>query len=47
MILGGGKIGSKTACDLSKNFNIKLVEKLKDRAFDLAEQLPRYLSDQR
>ena len=40
MILGGGKIGSKTACDLSKNFNIKLVEKLKDRAFDLAEQLP-------
>ena len=28
MILGGGKIGSKTACDLSKNFNIKLVEKL-------------------
>ena len=43
MILGGGKIGSKTACDLSKNFNIKLVEKLKDRAFDLAEQLPNTL----
>ena len=40
MILGGGKIGLKTACDLSKNFNIKLVEKIKDRAFDLAEQLP-------
>ena len=43
MILGGGKIGSKTACDLSKSFNIKLVEKLKDRAFDLAEQLPNTL----
>jgi trk system potassium uptake protein TrkA len=43
MILGGGKIGSKAACDLSKNFNIKLVEKLKDRAFDLAEQLPNTL----
>ena len=40
MILGGGKIGLKTAGDLSKNFNIKLVEKIKDRAFDLAEQLP-------
>ena len=43
MILGGGKIGFKTACDLSENFNIKLVEKLKDRAFDLAEQLPNTL----
>jgi trk system potassium uptake protein TrkA len=43
MILGGGKIGSKAACDLSENFNIKLVEKLKDRAFDLAEQLPNTL----
>jgi trk system potassium uptake protein TrkA len=40
MILGGGKIGFKTALDLSKNFNTKLVENLKDRAFDLAEQLP-------
>jgi trk system potassium uptake protein TrkA len=43
MILGGGKIGSKTAFDLSKNFNTKLVENLKDRAFDLAEQLPNTL----
>ena len=40
MILGGGKIGSKTAFDLSNNFNIKLVENIKERAFDLAEQLP-------
>ena len=40
MILGGGKIGSKTAFDLSNNFNIKLVENNKERAFDLAEQLP-------
>lgn len=43
MILGGGKIGFKTASDLSQNFNIKLVEKTKDRAFDLAEQLPNSL----
>ena len=43
MILGGGKIGFKTASDLSKNFNIKLVEKVKNRAFDLAEQLPNTL----
>ena len=43
MILGGGKIGFKTASDLSQNFNIKLVEKIKDRAFDLAEQLPNSL----
>ena len=43
MILGGGKIGFKTASDLSKNFNIKLVEKIKNRAFDLAEQLPNSL----
>ena len=43
MILGGGKIGFKTASDLSKSFNIKLVEKIKNRAFDLAEQLPNSL----
>ena len=43
MILGGGKIGFKTASDLSQNFNIKLVEKTKDRAFDLAEHLPNSL----
>tara|TARA_Y100000385_G_scaffold291303_1_gene368477 strand:- start:11887 stop:13233 length:1347 start_codon:yes stop_codon:yes gene_type:complete len=43
MILGGGKIGYKTASELSNCFNIKLVEKIKARAFDLAEQLPETL----
>lgn len=43
MILGGGKIGFKIALDLSKSFNIKLVEKIKNRAFELAEQLPNTL----
>jgi trk system potassium uptake protein TrkA len=44
MILGGGKIGSKTARDLTDNkFNIKLIEKEKDRAFDLADELPNTL----
>lgn len=41
MILGGGKIGSKSASDLTKNkFNVKLIEKDKNRAFDLADLLP-------
>ena len=40
MILGGSKIGYKTARDLSKQYpNIKLIEKDKDRAFDLADEL--------
>jgi trk system potassium uptake protein TrkA len=44
MILGGGKIGSKTARDLSDSkLNIKLIEKEKDRAFDLADALPNTL----
>jgi trk system potassium uptake protein TrkA len=44
MILGGGKIGSKTARDLSDNkFNIKLIEKEKGRAIDLADDLPNTL----
>lgn len=44
MILGGGKIGSKTARDLSDNkFNIKLIEKEKNRAIDLADELPNTL----
>ncbi len=34
MILGGSKIGYKTARDLSANkFNVKLIEKNKDRSF--------------
>jgi trk system potassium uptake protein TrkA len=44
MILGGSKIGYKTARDLSeRNFNIKLIEKSKERAFDLADELPKAL----
>ncbi|MGV6830913.1 MAG: Trk system potassium transporter TrkA [bacterium] len=40
MILGGGKIGGKAAKDLSENkFNIKILEKDKDKAFDLADEL--------
>lgn len=41
MILGGGKIGSSTAKHLAeKKFNVILVEQNKNRAFDLADQLP-------
>lgn len=44
MILGGGKIGSKSARDLTKSkFNVKLIEKDKNRAFDLADDLPNTL----
>ena len=44
MILGGGKIGSKTARDLTDNkFNIKLIEKDRDIAMDLADELPNTL----
>lgn len=41
MILGGSKIGHKTAKDLSAtNFNVKLIESNKDVAFDLADDMP-------
>ncbi len=44
MILGGSKIGYKTARDLcSSKFNVKLVEKNRDKAVDLADILPRAL----
>ncbi len=44
MILGGGKIGSKTARNLTKGkYNIKLIEKDKERAFDLVDDLPNIL----
>ena len=44
MILGGSKIGYKTARDLANsNLNIKLIEKDKNRAFDLADELPNVL----
>ncbi len=41
MILGGGKIGVKTARNLcGDSFNIKLIEINKKRAFNAAEKLP-------
>ncbi|SFC60064.1 trk system potassium uptake protein TrkA [Zunongwangia mangrovi] len=44
MILGGSKIGRKTARDLGRNnFNVKLVETNKDKAYDLADELPNTL----
>ena len=44
MILGGSQIGFKTARDLSdKGFNVKLLEKNKERAFDIADELPNVL----
>lgn len=44
MILGGSKIGYKTARDLcSERFHVKLVEKDNDKAFDIAEKLPKAL----
>lgn len=44
MILGGGQIGTITANDLSNSdFNIKIVEQCKERAAELADQLPEAL----
>ena len=44
MILGGSQIGYKTARDLSeKGFNVKLLEENKERAFDIADDLPNVL----
>ncbi len=44
MILGGSKIGFKTARDLCENkFKVKLIEKDRDKAFDLADMLPNAL----
>ena len=44
MILGGSQIGYKTSRDLSdKGFNIKLLEENKERAFDIADDLPNVL----
>ncbi len=40
MILGGSSIGQKTARNLCReNFRVKLIEKIKDRAANLAENL--------
>ncbi len=44
MILGGSKVGFKTARDLCSNkFNVKLIEKDKDKAFDIADSIPNAL----
>ncbi len=44
MILGGSKIGKKTARDLCRNnFNVKLIESDREKAFDLADELPNAL----
>ena len=44
MILGGSKVGFKAARDLCANkFNVKLIEKNKEKAFDLADMLPNAL----
>jgi len=41
MILGGSSIGQKTTKNLCDHkFNVKLIEKNKNKAFDLAEELP-------
>lgn len=40
MILGGSKIGYKTARDLCKsNFKVKLIERDKDKAFEIADDI--------
>ncbi|ULC60429.1 Trk system potassium transporter TrkA [Flaviramulus sp. BrNp1-15] len=44
MILSGSQIGFKSARDLSsKGFNVKLFEENKERAFDIADDLPEVL----
>ena len=44
MILGGSKVGYKTARDLcNKKFNLKVIEKNKEKAFDIADELPHAL----
>lgn len=44
MILGGSNIGIKTSNDLCENrFNVKLIEKDKSKAFELADDLPNAL----
>jgi len=41
MILGGSNIGCKTAKDLCKSkFNVKLIENSKEKAFEIADDIP-------
>lgn len=39
MILGGSKVGYHAAKRLSRKFNVKIIEKDKEKCFDLADQL--------
>ena len=39
MILGGSKVGINAAKRLSKKYNVKLIERDKEKAFELADQL--------
>jgi len=39
MVVGGSQVGFHTAKRLSQKFNVKLIEKDKDKAFELADQL--------
>lgn len=44
MILGGSKIGYKTAKDLCEgDFNVKLIESDKEKAFEIADDIPECL----
>lgn len=44
MILGGSKVGHKSARDLCSNrFNVKLIEKNKEKAFEIADNIPNAL----
>jgi len=43
MILGGSKAAYHTARKLSTNYNVKLIERDRDKCFDLADQLPKSL----
>ena len=44
MILGGGRIGYNTARELcEKKFNVSLIEKNKEKAFEISELLPNAL----
>ena len=43
MILGGSRIGFKTARNLCNDYKIKLIEWEKQKCFDLADQLPKTL----
>jgi len=43
MILGGSKAAYHTARKLSSSYNVKLIEKNRDKCFELADQLPKSL----